>query len=270
MTTSLKTWSISFAMIRYMKIVSWNVNGIRAAHKKGALEELFSLHADIVGIQETKATPDQLTDEIKSKKGYTAYFDSSKERKGYSGVAVYTKILPEKVEYGLGDDKHDVEGRCLTLHFKDFIFITAYFPNGGRDEEHFQFKLRYYDLFLKHIQRLEKKNKNIIFCGDLNVAHEEIDIARPKENANQIGFLPIERAWVTKVIEAGFVDTFRFLHPKTVKYSWWDQKTRSRDRNIGWRIDYIFTSKSLEKKIKHAEILNDVFGSDHCPVVLEI
>ncbi len=253
-----------------MKFISFNVNGIRASHKKGALSELFKLNADIIGIQETKSTIDQLSEDITSPKGYISYFDSAKERKGYSGVAVYTKIKPEKVEYGLGKDEYDTEGRCLTLCFKDFAFVTAYFPNGGRDEEHFQFKLRYYDEFLKHVKKLEKKYNKVIFCGDLNVAHNEIDIARPKENANQIGFLPIERAWVDKVEKSGFVDTFRFLHPETVKYSWWDQKTKSRERNVGWRIDYFFVSEKLKSKIKSADILDDFLGSDHAPTELNI
>jgi exodeoxyribonuclease-3 len=205
-----------------MKIISFNVNGIRASHKKGAFQELMALNADIVGIQETKSTPDQLSADIISPPGYLSYFDSSKERKGYSGVAVYTKIKPAEVHYGLGEDDYDIEGRCLTLIFKDFAFVTAYFPNGGRDEEHFQFKLKYYDKFLEHIKKLEKKYTNVIFCGDLNVAHQEVDIARPKENANQIGFLPIERAWVDRVIDAGFIDTFRTSHPTEVRYSWWD------------------------------------------------
>ncbi len=253
-----------------MKIISWNVNGIRASYKKGALPEVFKLGADIIGIQETKSTLDQLTEDITSPLGYTSYFDSSKERKGYSGVAVYTKVKPEKVEYGLGIEEYDTEGRCLTLIYKDFAFVTAYFPNGGRDEEHFQFKLRYYDLFLKHVQKLEKKYKKVIFCGDLNVAHNEIDLARPKENANQIGFLPIERSWVDRVIAAGWIDTFRTLHPTEVRYSWWDQKTRSRERNVGWRIDYIFVSTSLKHSYKNATILDHFQGSDHAPVTVTL
>lgn len=252
-----------------MKIMSWNVNGIRASYKKGALPEFFTLGADIIGIQETKSTHDQLTEEILAPVGYISYFDSSKERKGYSGVAVYTKIKPESVQYGLGIEEYDTEGRCLTLMYKDFAFVTAYFPNGGRDEEHFQFKLRYYDFFLKHVQKLEKKYKNVIFCGDLNVAHNEIDLARPKENSKQIGFLPIERAWVDRVIGAGWVDTFRAENGDKVLYSWWDQKTRSRERNVGWRIDYIFVSDSLKHAYKNATILDHFLGSDHAPVVLE-
>ncbi len=253
-----------------MKFISFNVNGIRASYKKGALAELFKLKADIIGIQETKSTLDQLNEEIVSPKGYLSYFDSSKERKGYSGVAVYTKTKPEKVLYGLGEESFDTEGRCLTLCFKDFAFVTCYMPNGGRDEEHFQFKLKYYEKFLEHVKKLEKKYEKVIFCGDLNVAHNEIDLARPKENANQIGFLPIERAWVDKVEKNEFVDTFRSKNPEKVKYSWWDQKTRSRERNVGWRIDYFFVSKNLEKKIKDANILDDFLGSDHAPVVLDV
>lgn len=253
-----------------MKLISCNVNGIRAFEKKGALKDLFALKADIIGIQETKATPDQLSQDVISPAGYFSYFDSSKVRKGYSGVAIYTKVKPEKIEYGLGNDVYDIEGRCLIAYFKDFVFVTAYFPNGGRDEDHFQFKLQYYELFLKKMQSIEKKYKHIVFCGDLNVAHNEIDLARPKENSKQIGFLPIERAWVDKVEEQGFVDTFRSLHPKEIKYSWWDQKTGSRARNVGWRIDYFFISKALEAKVNKADILDEFLGSDHAPVLLDI
>lgn len=260
---------VVFGILVHMKIVSMNVNGIRAFHKKGAFEKLVSLNADIVGIQETKAAEDQLTGDILSPSTYHAYFDSATERKGYSGVAVYTKAEPEKVVRGLGIKEMDHEGRLLQLHFKDFIFVTCYFPNGGRDEEHFQFKLRYYKEFLKLMKQLEKE-KPVIFCGDLNVAHAEIDLARPKENANQIGFLPVERAWVDEVIKEGFIDTFRSTHKETVKYSWWDQKTRARERNVGWRIDYVFVSSVLQKKIKDADILADFVGSDHAPVTLTI
>lgn len=257
-----------------MKIISFNVNGIRAAYKKGALDKLLALDADIIGIQETKAVPNQLDEAILAPNGYVAYFDSAKERKGYSGVAVYSKIVPKKVDYGLGEEYFDIEGRCITLHFDNFAFVTAYFPNGGRDEEHFHFKLAYYDKFLAHVKKLEKKYEHVIFCGDLNVAHNEIDLARPKENSKQIGFLPIERAWVDRVIDAGFIDTFRTKHVGVVKYSWWDQKTRSRERNVGWRIDYIFVSKSFEKLLHDtktkADIVDDFMGSDHAPVFLEM
>lgn len=252
-----------------MKIISYNVNGIRASYKKGAFTELLALGADIIGIQETKSTKEQLPEEVSSPSGYYAYFDSSKERKGYSGVAVYTKKEPKNVEYGLGEDSFDSEGRCLTLIFDTFAFVTAYFPNGGRDEEHFKFKLAYYEKFLLHVKKLEKKYKHVIFCGDLNVAHNEIDLARPKENSNQIGFLPVERAWVDKVIASGFVDTFRFLHKDEIRYSWWDQKTRARERNVGWRIDYMFVNESLKSKVEKATILDGFLGSDHAPTLLE-
>lgn len=253
-----------------MKLISWNVNGIRACHKKGALDTILKQKADIIGIQETKSTPDQLVEAITKPHGYFSYFDSAKERKGYSGVAVYTKEQPLKVEYGLGHDEYDTEGRCLTLHFDGFAFVTCYFPNGGRDADHFKYKLRYYDMFLKRVQKLEEEYETVIFCGDMNVAHAEIDLARAKENANSIGFLPVERAWIDRVQEAGFIDTFRALHPETVKYSWWDQKTSSRDRNVGWRIDYFFVNEALFPAVKKSDILVDIFGSDHAPVMLEV
>jgi exodeoxyribonuclease-3 len=252
-----------------MKFISFNVNGVRASYKKGAFTELLALSADIIGIQETKSTPDQLPYDLISPPGYFSYFDSSKERKGYSGVAVYTKTKPNKVMYGLGQDVFDTEGRCLTLYFDTFVFITAYFPNGGRDTDHFQFKLAYYDAFLQHVKAIEKKHPNIIFCGDLNVAHNEIDLARPKENSSQIGFLPVERAWVDRVISTGFIDTFRTSNPTEVRYSWWDQKSGARARNVGWRIDYVFVSMSLHDKYKNATIMDDFLGSDHAPVVVE-
>lgn len=251
-----------------MKIISWNVNGIRAAEKKGVLKELFALDADIIGIQETKATPDQLSSDVTSPLGYFAYFDSSKIRKGYSGVAVYTKVEPEKIEYGLGADHMDLEGRLLTLYFKDFIIMNCYWPNGGKSNEHFLYKLDYYEHFLKRAKLLEKK-KPVIFMGDVNATVADIDLARPKENAGSLGCTVEERTLLAKFVFA-FVDTFRFVNGDAIKYTWWDMKTRARDRNVGWRIDYIFTSKSLAKKIKKANILNDIFGSDHCPIVLEV
>lgn len=252
-----------------MKLISWNVNGLRAVHKKGRFDDLMALGADIVAIQETKCTPDQLPEEVVYPKGYVSFFDSAKERKGYSGVAIYTKVAPERVEYGLGKDEFDTEGRCLTLHFKDFALVNCYFPNGGRDAEHFAFKLKYYEEFLSHVKRLEHEYGRVVFCGDLNVAHAEIDLARPKENANSIGFLPVERAWVDKVQQSGFVDTFRALHPTTVKYSWWDQKTLSRERNVGWRIDYFFVNEELFPHVKKSDILTGFTGSDHAPVAME-
>jgi exodeoxyribonuclease-3 len=251
-----------------MKIISWNVNGVRAVSKKENWKEVFGLSPDILAIQETKATPDQLPENIRNPQGYFSYFDSSKIRKGYSGVAVYTKVEPEKVEYGLGADHMDLEGRLLTLHFKDFILMNCYWPNGGKSDEHFLYKLDYYDQFLKRAKILEKK-KPVIFVGDVNATVADIDLARPKENAGKLGCTVDERMRLAKYKDA-FIDTFRFKNGEAVKYSWWDMKTRARDRNIGWRIDYIFVSKSLEKKIQKADILNDIFGSDHCPVAIDL
>lgn len=250
-----------------MKIISWNVNGIRAVSKKENWEEVLKLYPDILAIQETKASPDQLSDGLINIPGYHSFFDSSKIRKGYSGVAVYTKEKPEKVEYGLGHDHMDMEGRLLTLYFKDYILMNCYWPNGGKSDEHFLYKLDYYDTFLKRAKTLEKK-KPVIFVGDVNATVADIDLARPKENAGKLGCTDDERTRLAKYIDA-FTDTFRFMHGEKVKYSWWDMKTRSRERNIGWRIDYVFTSKSLDKKIKRADILDEIYGSDHCPVVLE-
>lgn len=253
-----------------MRILSWNVNGLRAVVKKDKWNQLFELDPDIICLQETKAHPEQLPEEIRNPVGYHGYFDHSKMRKGYSGVAIYTKIKPEKVEYSLGDPEYDKEGRMIIAYFKDFVLLNGYFPNGGERPERLQYKLEFYDLFLKFIEKLRKQGKKVIFCGDINTAHNEIDIARPKENSNHTGFLRIERDWLDKVVSKGYIDTFREKHPAEVKYSWWDMKTFARERNVGWRIDYFFVSPDLKDEIKKAEILNNVFGSDHCPVVLEL
>lgn len=251
-----------------MKIISWNVNGLRAIIKKENWNEVLKLSPDILAIQETKATPDQLPQEILNLEGYYSFFDSSKIRKGYSGVAIFCKEKPEKVEYGLGKDHMDTEGRLLTLYFRDFIIMNCYFPNGGKSDEHFLYKLDYYDQFLRRAKMLEKK-KPVIFVGDVNATVADIDLARPKENAGKLGCTVDERMRLAKYVTT-FCDSFRYKHGNEVKYTWWDMKTRARERNIGWRIDYIFTSKSLEGKIKQADILNTIFGSDHCPVMVEV
>jgi exodeoxyribonuclease III len=254
-----------------MKLVSWNVNGLRAVANKGALGAIFDIDADIICLQETKAHPEQLTPEVRSPVGYFSYFDHSKIKKGYSGVAIFSKIEPEKIEYGLGIAKFDDEGRTLVAYFKDFVLLNVYFPNGGGGPHRLEYKMEYYDIFLKFIQKLEKAGKNVIFCGDVNTAHTDIDLSHPKENQKTSGFLPMEKAWIDKVISAGYIDTFRFFHKDEIeKYSWWDMKTYARDRNIGWRIDYFFVSKGLQNKLKKAEILNNIMGSDHCPVLLEL
>jgi exodeoxyribonuclease III len=254
-----------------MKIISWNVNGIRAWSKKeNTFDWVFKQNADLICLQETKARPEQLSDELLEPEGYYSYFEYSKVKKGYSGVAIYTKHEPDRVEEGLGIKELDQEGRFLALFYDKLVVINCYFPNGGQGGDMFEFKLRYFDAFLEYVLKLKKRNYKIIFVGDVNVAHQEIDIARPKENKNSIGFLPVEREWISKVIKNGFVDTWRFQNPETVKYSWWDMKTRARDRDVGWRIDYIFTSENMKKDIKKTSIHNNIFGSDHCPISLEL
>jgi exodeoxyribonuclease-3 len=253
-----------------MKIISWNVNGLRAFHKKGAFDSIFELDPDIFCLQETKAHPEQLPEEVRSPAGYYAFFDHSKAKKGYSGVAIFSKEKPEKVEYGIGINKFDDEGRTLVAYFKDFVLLNIYFPNGGGGEDRLKYKLEYYSEFLKFVENLKKQSKSVIFCGDVNTAHNEIDLARTKENENHTGFLRIERDWMDKLISLNWIDTFRFLNPNKIQYSWWDMKTFARDRNVGWRLDYFFVSENLKNKIKKAEILDNMFGSDHCPILLEL
>jgi len=261
----------------HMKLVSWNVNGIRANVKKGGFDWLMNESPDIFCLQETKAHPDQLDADIVSPAGYTSYFDHSKGRKGYSGVAIYTKVSPETVEYGLGIPELDQEGRQITLYFKDpsgkdeagFVVINTYFPNGGGGPERLDFKMRYYDAFLKYVENIRKTHKNIIFCGDVNTAHFPIDLARPKENEKNTGFLPMEREWLDKVVSMGYVDTWRARHPDEIGYTWWDMKTFARERNVGWRIDYFFASVEAMEKITNAKIHGNVLGSDHCPISIE-
>jgi exodeoxyribonuclease-3 len=253
-----------------MKIICWNVNGLRANVKKGAFDWLVNESPDIFCLQETKARPDQLPDEVVNVPGYHSYFDIPKIKKGYSGVAIYSKVKPERVEYMMGVPELDDEGRLIAAYYKDFVLLTVYFPNGGGGPERLDYKMRFYDAFLKYINKLRKKGLSVIFCGDVNTAHAEIDIARPKENADHTGFLLIERAWIDKIIEHGYVDIWREQNPGKVQYSWWDMKTFARDRNIGWRIDYFLISENLLKKAKKAHILDSVLGSDHCPISLDI
>ncbi len=253
-----------------MKLISWNVNGIRAAERKGFFDWLAQKPADIICVQETKAHPDQLTSKFIEPEGYYSYW-SAAVRKGYSGVAVFTKQKPLSVIEGLGNNEFDGEGRVLQIEFKDFILFNIYFPNGGSGNKRVSFKMGFYDCFLKKADDLRKKGRKLIICGDVNTAHEEIDLARPKENEKNTGFLPEERAWVTKFLSKGYIDTFRHFHPgEGGHYSWWDYKTGARARNVGWRIDYFFITPDLLTKLKNAFILTDIFGSDHCPVGIEL
>lgn len=254
-----------------MKIISWNVNGLRAIHKKGNFADILKKDADILCLQETKVEETQLPDEVRAPKGYHAYFSHSKMRKGYSGVAVYSKIKPEKVEEGMGLKDMDQEGRLLVLYFKDFVLLNCYFPNGGGGDVRLKYKLDFYDAFLSFTENLRKKGHKVIICGDVNTAHEAVDLARPKANEKNTGFLPEERAWIDEVIYHGYLDIYRHLHPNTKDvYTYWDMKTSARDRNVGWRIDYFFITPDLLPRVKQATMLTDFYGSDHCPILMEI
>ncbi|MAZ40731.1 exodeoxyribonuclease III [bacterium] len=256
--------------MEFMRILSWNVNGLRATHKNGFLDWLYDDSPDILCLQETKAEEVDLVDELKNPDGYTGYFDHTKKRKGFNGVAIYTKIKPERVEKGFGVKKFDDEGRTLVAYFKDFVLINCYFPNSGM-EERLPMKLEYNDAILEFMEGLRKKGHKVVMCGDLNVAHEEIDLARPKENEGRAGFREEERAWFDELMAAGYIDTFRHFYPdRRDAYSWWDMKSRARDRNVGWRIDYFITSPDVQKNLKSAFILDYVLGSDHCPVGIEL
>lgn len=251
------------------RLVSWNVNGIRAGAKKGLKEWMLKDNPDIFCVQETKAWREQLDESLLNIGEYTSYFAQG-VKKGYSGVAVYSKEKPINVTAGLGIDRFDDEGRTLILEYKNFVLYNIYYPNGKRDDERLQYKLDFYKAFQEHANKQKANGKNIIVCGDVNTAHKEIDLARPKPNSKVSGFLPIEREWIDGFLADGYLDTLRMFNEAPEIYTWWDMITRARDRNVGWRIDYFFISESLKGNIKNAFTLPDVMGSDHCPVGIEI
>ncbi len=254
-----------------MRILSWNVNGLRAVVRKGNWDDLLKLDVDIICLQETKSQMDQLPPEVANPEGYTGYFSWPKEKKGYSGVAIYSKIKPDLVRDEFEAPELNGEGRLLEAHFGNTVLFNGYFPNGGGGPIRLEYKLNFYDAFLSYIQELSAQGKHIIFCGDVNTAHEAVDLARPKENEKNTGFLPEERAWIDEVVNAGYADVWRELNPnKKDSYTYWDMKTRARDRNVGWRIDYFFVSRPLFSKVNKIEILSGVMGSDHCPVQLDV
>ena len=252
-----------------LRILSWNVNGIRAVYKKGFLEWFKKENPDILCLQETKASEEQLVEGLRNPPGYYSFF-SSAERKGYSGVAVYTKEKPVKIEKGFGIEKFDNEGRILIVHYKKFILMNIYYPNGKASPERLQYKLNFYDAFLEYVEALREKGKNLVICGDVNTAHKEIDLAHPKENETVSGFLPVEREWMNKFFGRGYIDTFRMFNNEPGQYTWWHVITRARERNIGWRIDYFFVNEEFKKNVKSALIMPEVMGSDHCPTGIEI
>jgi len=254
-----------------MKLYSWNVNGIRAVQKKGFIDWVSDVQPDVLGVQETKASPEQLDDALKQPDGYTSWWAVSTVKKGYSGVGLYSKIQPNEVKIGLGIEEYDQEGRTVIAEYDDFTFITAYFPNGSSDHSRVPFKLAYYDEFLKYINARRDEGRSIIFCGDLNTAHQEIDLARPKQNTKTTGFMPEEREWLDKYVAAGYVDIFRELNPELEgAYNWWSYRGGARTKNVGWRIDYFFITPDLRDRVETAEIHADVMGSDHCPISLTL
>ena len=250
-----------------MKIVSWNVNGLRSIYKKGFLKWFNKIKADIVCLQETRVFQKELPLDLLRIKNYHLYFNEA-EKKGYAGVAVYTKEKPLKVESKLGLERFDQEGRILKLEYSDFILINLYLPHGGRSKENLDYKLEVYKHLLKYFQKI--KDKNVILAGDFNIAHQEIDLARPEENKNNIMFTQEERDQIEKIIKLGFKDSFRMFNKEGGNYTWWPYFVNARERNLGWRIDYIFVSKSLSQNVKNASILKEIMGSDHCPIEIEI
>lgn len=267
-------------MAMQIKLASWNVNGIRAVSKKEGWQWFENSVYDVICFQETKASLDQLGPQLTQKEGYQSYFASSVVKKGYSGTAVFSRLEPLKVEIELPDEKYQGEGRIVHLEFEKFHLFNGYFPNGGAnvvDDNgnevvgeflRVPYKMGFFDSFFNYAQEL-RKQKPIVVCGDFNIAHREIDLARPKQNVTNTGFLPIERAFLDKFVQAGYIDTFRHIHgPVEGAYTWWSYKARARVNNVGWRIDYFFVSDELKDNVADAYIESDVMGSDHCPVGL--
>jgi exodeoxyribonuclease-3 len=266
-STLSSSLSSSLPLSSAPKFVSWNVNGLRAVLKKGFLDILHEFDADIFALQEIKAMPDQLPDEVKNIPGYRAYWYPA-QKKGYSGTAVFTRKTPKDVIYGLGKEEFDREGRVLTLEFDDFYFITAYFPNSQHGLKRLQYKQDFNKEILHYMDQLAKK-KSVVLCGDLNVAHKEIDLANPQANVKNPGFCPEERAWMDEVISAGYVDTFRLFNQEPEQYTWWSYRFHARARNIGWRIDYFVVDPASRDRVCSTTIHDDVLGSDHCPISIE-
>ena len=248
-----------------MKLISWNVNGIRACLNKGFSDFFKEVNADIFCLQETKCQPEQINLEFE---GYTSYWNSA-ERKGYSGTAIFTKKQPVNVTYGIGIEEHDKEGRIITLEFENFYLVTNYTPNAKRELERLDYRMVWEDEIRKYLLELNKK-KPVIMCGDLNVAHKEIDLKNPKTNKGNAGFTNEEREKMTELLNAGFIDSYRYLYPEKIEYSWWSYMGHAREKNVGWRIDYFIVSNDFRENIKDATIYTEILGSDHCPVGLEI
>ena len=255
--------------MKEIEILCWNVNGIRALEKKGFLNWLNQESPDILCLQETKAQPGQISPEVQQPPGYYAYWNFP-ERKGYSGVAIFSKEKPISVENGFDIKQFDIEGRVIITKYPQFILFNVYFPNGKMSQERLRYKMDFYDAFLHFIDPFKAGDEKLVICGDFTTAHKEIDLARPKENENISGFLPMERAWMNKFVAHGFIDTFRYFNKEPNHYTWWSLRTRARERNIGWRLDYIFVTENLLLSLTEASILSQVIGSDHCPVGIKL
>jgi exodeoxyribonuclease-3 len=255
---------------KQIKLVSWNVNGYRAVMQKDFLKSAAALDADVLALQETKLQEEQLTDEMRHIAGYDSHFAFATTKKGYSGVAAYTRLKPVAVRYGMGVERFDNEGRIIEMDLDRFVYFNVYFPNGQMSEERLQYKLDFYDAFFDYCRALRARGRSLIISGDFNTAHNEIDLKNPKANADRSGFLRIERDWLDRIVAEGYVDTFRTLYPDRVKYSWWSYRFKARERNAGWRIDYFFVTEDVMQKgwVRDAAIENGIFGSDHCPVAL--
>lgn len=251
-----------------MRIVSWNVNGIRAIENKGFWDWFSEEQPEVLCIQETKAQPDQLSDRLLRPHGYETYWHSA-ERKGYSGVATFSRTATA-VQHGFGVAEFDVEGRVLVSEHDGFLLLNCYMPNGKQSQDRLDYKLRFYADLLDYGDRQHAAGRQLVICGDVNTAHKEIDLARPKENESVSGFLPEERDWIDRFLEHGLVDAFRAFHPEPERYTWWSYITRARARNVGWRIDYFLVSEALMPRVQDCDIMDEVMGSDHCPISLDL
>ena len=256
--------------MKELKILCWNINGVRAATRKGFLGWLYKESPDILCLQETKANPEQLDKDLRDPHGYHAYWNYPGQGKGYSGVAIFTKEKPIKVQNGFGIPEFDTEGRTIVAEYPEYTLFNVYFPNGKKDETRLKYKMDFYEAFLQVVDSLKARGGKLIICGDFNTAHNEIDLRHPKANKNTSGFLPEERAWIDTYLSHGLVDIYRFLFPDKVEYTWWTYLAKAREHNTGWRLDYFMISEPLVPMVKDVVIHSEVLGSDHCPVTLKI
>ncbi len=252
-----------------MKLISWNVNGIRAIEKKGFADYVQAQDADVYCIQEIKAMPEQVPESLRTIPGYETWWNSA-ERKGYSGTGILSRVEPKSVQFGFGNPDFDQEGRTLIMDFDSFVLYNIYFPNGGANDDRLKFKLDFYELFHQHVLDQVRQDRQVVVCGDFNTAHKAIDLARPEPNRKVSGFLPVECAFLDRFVDSGFIDTFREFNQDPEQYTWWDMKSRARDRNVGWRLDYFFINSAMKNRLDKAFIQPEIMGSDHCPVGLDI